>query len=320
MESEAGRRRREGDHRGLRRPGDRRRTGLVMFEWHALGHVPLTRLLQPSRAAGPGLAVWDWFHINSIDLEPSQNLLISSRNTWAVYEIGHTYGEVLWTLGGRHSSFTLGPGVALRLAARRDASAPTARSRSSTTRTRRRSRTARARSTSRSTSHTHTATLLHEYVDPEQAVLSPSQGDVQQLDQHRPARRLGPDRPGLGVLDGECADLPAERCRRRSSPTAPTASRGSRQPAVPPALAASRARPARRRRRSPPAGTARPGVASWQVLAGASRDGAGAGRRAGAPSAGFETAITAATTRSVRGRAGARRRRCTCLRPRLRWP
>ena len=39
------------------------------------------------------------------------NFLVSSRNTWAVYQLGHSYGEILWILGGRHSSFKLGPGV-----------------------------------------------------------------------------------------------------------------------------------------------------------------------------------------------------------------
>ena len=99
------------------------RTGLVMFEWHALGHVPLSAsYTQPRRARRPA-DVWDWFHINSIDLEPDQNLLISSRNTWAVYQIGHTFGEVLWTLGGTAQHVRARAGRALRLAARRDAAA-----------------------------------------------------------------------------------------------------------------------------------------------------------------------------------------------------
>jgi hypothetical protein len=154
------------------------RTGLVMFEWHALGHIPLTASYsKPWR--GP-VSIWDWFHINSIDLEPNQNLLISARNTWSVYEIGHTFGEVLWTLGGRNSSFTLGPNV--RFAWQHDATriadgsieifdnedTPKIEGRS------------RAIDVALNYS-THTATLAHQYVDPKQAVLSPSQGDVQQL-------------------------------------------------------------------------------------------------------------------------------------------
>ncbi|HEY2282609.1 MAG TPA: arylsulfotransferase family protein [Solirubrobacteraceae bacterium] len=87
------------------------RTGLVMFEWHADGHVAV----DDSYSRGPisPAIPWDYFHVNSISLDPSNdgNFLISSRNTWAGYEIdGHT-GQILWRLGGRHSSFRMGPGT-----------------------------------------------------------------------------------------------------------------------------------------------------------------------------------------------------------------
>ena len=87
------------------------KTGLVMFEWHADGHVAL----DDSYSQGPishGIP-WDYFHVNSISLDPSNdgNFLISSRNTWAGYEIdGHT-GQILWRLGGKHPSFRMGPGT-----------------------------------------------------------------------------------------------------------------------------------------------------------------------------------------------------------------
>ena len=172
----------ERDPRGLRRPGDRRQDRARDVRVARARPRAADRLVLQAAAVDGKTAVWDWFHINSIDLEPDGNLLISSRNTWAVYQIGHSFGEVLWRLGGTHSSFTLGPGRALRLAARRDARCRTARSRSSTTRTRRRSASqSRGDRRRRSTSQTHTATLLHQYVNPGQAVLSPSQGDVQQL-------------------------------------------------------------------------------------------------------------------------------------------
>lgn len=87
------------------------KTGLVMFEWHADGHVAL----DDSYAEGPisHSLPWDFFHVNSISLDPSNdgNFLISSRNTWAGYEIdGHT-GQILWRLGGKHSSFHMGAGT-----------------------------------------------------------------------------------------------------------------------------------------------------------------------------------------------------------------
>ncbi len=87
------------------------KTGLVMFEWHVDGHVAL----DDSYAEGPisHSIPWDYFHVNSISLDPSNdgNFLISSRNTWAGYEIdGHT-GQVLWRLGGKHASFHMGAGT-----------------------------------------------------------------------------------------------------------------------------------------------------------------------------------------------------------------
>jgi hypothetical protein len=86
-------------------------TGLVMFEWHADGHVAL----DDSYGQVPRYSneTFDYFHINSISPDPwsDGNFIISSRNTWAAYEIDHTTGAVLWRLGGRHSSFKMGPGT-----------------------------------------------------------------------------------------------------------------------------------------------------------------------------------------------------------------
>jgi hypothetical protein len=85
------------------------RTGLVMFEWHAYGHV----VLADSYARSPSAAPWDFFHLNSISLDPwgDGGFLISSRNTWAAYEISHRSGAVLWRLGGRKPTFRMGAGT-----------------------------------------------------------------------------------------------------------------------------------------------------------------------------------------------------------------
>ena len=154
------------------------RTGLVMFEWHALGHVPLSASYSaPSRSPG---SVWDWFHLNSIDVEPDQNILISSRNTWAVYQIGHTFGEIIWRLGGRASSFALGPNV--RFAWQHDATMITSTSLEIFDNEDTPQEEGRSRAIDVSLNFsTHTATLVHEYETPTTTVLSPSQGDVQQL-------------------------------------------------------------------------------------------------------------------------------------------
>jgi hypothetical protein len=87
------------------------KTGLVMFEWHAYGHVALDDSYWP-RPISPATP-WDYFHVNSISLDPwdDGNFLLSARNTWAGYEIDHNTGRVLWRLGGRYSSFKMDPGT-----------------------------------------------------------------------------------------------------------------------------------------------------------------------------------------------------------------
>jgi hypothetical protein len=87
------------------------KTGLVMFEWTSLDHVALTdSYVSPSYSPPP--SPFDFFHLNSINLDPDGTLLVSSRNTWAVDDIDAQTGQVLWTLGGKHSSLSEDPGAA----------------------------------------------------------------------------------------------------------------------------------------------------------------------------------------------------------------
>ncbi|HEY4812294.1 MAG TPA: arylsulfotransferase family protein [Solirubrobacteraceae bacterium] len=88
------------------------KTGLVMFEWHAYGHVELNDSYSSPSAYDPGQP-WDFFHMNSVSVDPwgDGNFIISSRNTWAAYEINHISGAVMWRLGGRHPSFKMGAGT-----------------------------------------------------------------------------------------------------------------------------------------------------------------------------------------------------------------
>ena len=85
-------------------------TGLVRYEWDSLDHVPLSDSYMPASA---GSAAWpyDWFHVNSIAIEPDGSLLISARATWAIYDLDAATGQIVWTLGGRRSSFTMGSGT-----------------------------------------------------------------------------------------------------------------------------------------------------------------------------------------------------------------
>jgi Arylsulfotransferase (ASST) len=85
------------------------KTGLLLFQWDSLDHVPLTDTYEPAvQSAG---APYDYFHINSVQLQQNGNLLISARNTWAAYEVDHETGAITWTLGGKDSSYKLGSGV-----------------------------------------------------------------------------------------------------------------------------------------------------------------------------------------------------------------
>ena len=97
------------------------KTGLVMWEWHALGHIPLGDSLNH---VSSGEYPWDYVHINSISPggtgsnpggtgsgEPG-NVMLSARNTWTLYDVNMHTGGYNWLLGdGGHSSFKLSRGV-----------------------------------------------------------------------------------------------------------------------------------------------------------------------------------------------------------------
>ena len=53
------------------------------------------------------------FHLNSIAPEPDGSLLISSRSTWAVYDIDAATGEIRWQVGGRSPTLALTSGPPL---------------------------------------------------------------------------------------------------------------------------------------------------------------------------------------------------------------
>jgi hypothetical protein len=77
-------------------------TGEVLFEWHSLEHVGFDESYTK---------LFDYFHINSIDVYDEDHLLISSRSTCTVYKVSRKSGEVVWRLGGKKSDFEMGPGT-----------------------------------------------------------------------------------------------------------------------------------------------------------------------------------------------------------------
>ncbi len=153
------------------------RTGLVRWEWHSLDHVAATE----SETTTPTKPTpWDWFHINSIDLQPGGNIFISARSTWAGYQIEGGSGNILWRLGGLKSSFKLGPGVETAwqhdgrilpsglVTFFDDGSNPPIHSQS---------RGLRIALNFKS----HTARLVSSYTHPDPPLLAPSQGNMQTL-------------------------------------------------------------------------------------------------------------------------------------------
>jgi hypothetical protein len=85
------------------------RTGKVVWEWHSIDHVGLgeSYVNAPRDRKIP----MDYFHINSIDETPDGDLLVSGRNTRALYKVDRPSGDVEWRMGGKRSDFALDPGV-----------------------------------------------------------------------------------------------------------------------------------------------------------------------------------------------------------------
>ncbi|MBV8999360.1 MAG: aryl-sulfate sulfotransferase, partial [Solirubrobacterales bacterium] len=77
------------------------------------GYTPIPNPPKKGKPAPPNGSgdPFDYFHINSVGLDLDGNVIISGRNTWAVYKVNHHTAATIWTLGGKSSSFRLGPGV-----------------------------------------------------------------------------------------------------------------------------------------------------------------------------------------------------------------
>ncbi len=85
------------------------KTGLVMWEWHALGHIAIGDSFNPLPSNG---RPWDYVHMNSVDPGASDDVLLSGRNTWTLYDVNIHTGGYNWRLGGgKHSDFRLGSGA-----------------------------------------------------------------------------------------------------------------------------------------------------------------------------------------------------------------
>ncbi|GAA0318817.1 arylsulfotransferase family protein [Actinoallomurus spadix] len=85
-------------------------TGRTLWRWSAADHIPVTENHHPGlRPHEP--RPYDYLHLNSVDEGPDGTLLVSAMNTCAVYKVDRRTGRIIWRLGGRESTFRLGPGV-----------------------------------------------------------------------------------------------------------------------------------------------------------------------------------------------------------------
>src|ERR1035437_316120 len=86
------------------------RTGLVRMQWTSIDHVGLGESYEGAASSSTG-SPYDYFHINSINLDPGGSLLVSARNTWTIYDIDAGSGRIAWRLGGKASTFTESAGT-----------------------------------------------------------------------------------------------------------------------------------------------------------------------------------------------------------------
>jgi hypothetical protein len=82
-------------------------TGKVTFDWNALEHVSVQESYQIAPRKAKNL--YDFFHMNSIQMLSDGSLLISARNTWTVYKVNGKTGDIIWRMGGKKSDFQVDP-------------------------------------------------------------------------------------------------------------------------------------------------------------------------------------------------------------------
>lgn len=80
--------------------------GALVWQWNATDHFDIvkestwTQTAPATNLAGQSVTVVDPFHCNSIDLDPSGNLLVSARHMDALFLISKATGKVVWKMGG----------------------------------------------------------------------------------------------------------------------------------------------------------------------------------------------------------------------------
>jgi hypothetical protein len=83
-------------------------TGKLLFDWDSWDHIGAAESYVDAPQSGP----YDYFHINSIAETSDGNLLISAKNTCAIYKVDRSSGKVIWRMNGKKTDFTMGTGSA----------------------------------------------------------------------------------------------------------------------------------------------------------------------------------------------------------------
>ncbi len=81
-------------------------SGTTLFEWRSLDHVPVTDAVDAIDLQQPFI---DYIHINSIEVDSDNNLIVSCRHLDEVIKINRQNGSIMWRLGGtksKHNEFT----------------------------------------------------------------------------------------------------------------------------------------------------------------------------------------------------------------------
>ncbi|HXX65306.1 MAG TPA: aryl-sulfate sulfotransferase, partial [Bacteroidota bacterium] len=73
----------------------------VIFQWRSWDYIPITDCYDVLTAS-----VFDYIHVNSIDVDTDGNLLVSCRETAQVLKIDHLTGDIIWKLGGKANQFS----------------------------------------------------------------------------------------------------------------------------------------------------------------------------------------------------------------------
>ncbi|EPQ56304.1 hypothetical protein GLOTRDRAFT_74895 [Gloeophyllum trabeum ATCC 11539] len=82
-------------------------TGDVLFSWNASDHVDFADSYEGFWTDDSESNPWDYFHMNSIDKDTDGNYLVSSRHYHQLYKVDGITGDVIWTMGGKHSDWDM---------------------------------------------------------------------------------------------------------------------------------------------------------------------------------------------------------------------